>query len=197
MSDPSAPPTRTDLSPDIVEGARRRDPQAMIAVYRSLSPSIFGYLLRQTRNPTWAEDLTAEVFCEVIEAVDRFEGTPGGFRAWIFRIARNTMLDHIRKESRRRHDSLDAAAAEGRLPEDAADPEADALERVERERILSLVDELSADQREVVVLRLVADLSVAEVARICDKTEGAVKALQHRAIRALATKLEQDDATGA
>ncbi len=174
----------------MVDGVRRGDSDAVITAYRVLSGPVYGYLLNQTRDPTWSQDLTADVFLQVIEGAGRFEGSPSGFRAWVFRIARNSFIDHVRKESRRRHESVEAAEEAGRLPESSADPAHEALSRVETDRIIEIMEDLSSEQREVLLLRLVADLPIAEVAEIVGKTPGAVKALQHRALRSLETRLE-------
>lgn len=188
---PSVPPGT--LTPEIVAGAQRRDGDAIVALYRALSPAVYGYLVHQTRDESWAEDLTAEVFLEVLRAVERFVGTPEGLRAWVFRIAHNTLIDHFRKQSRRRHDSIEELIETDGLPASQAveDPEAQAMSHLERERILAFVYELPADQRDVVLLRLVADLPISEVASLLDKSPGAVKALQHRAIRALAKRIQR------
>lgn len=177
------------ISVDTVDAARRRDPDAIVTVYRALSSAVYTYLLRQVRNPTAAEDLTAEVFCEVLAAIERFEGTPERLRAWVFRIARNTLIDHVRKESRRRHESIDEVAEVADLVEFRVDPEAETLALLEREQIIRMVRELPPDQRDVVLLRLVADLPLADVAYLLHKSVGAVKALQHRALRRLGRAL--------
>ncbi|HVE92704.1 MAG TPA: RNA polymerase sigma factor [Actinomycetota bacterium] len=178
------------LTTEAVAAACRGDSDGIVAVYRALSDPIYAYLLRNTRNEAWAADLTADVFLDVIESAHKFKGTPDNFRGWVFRIARNTMLDHFRKQSRRRHDQLEQAADSGHLPAAAADTESEALEHVERARILEVVEGLSPDQRDVVMLRLVADLPIAEVAEILGKKEGAVKALQHRAMATMARRLK-------
>jgi RNA polymerase sigma-70 factor (ECF subfamily) len=177
------------LTPTVIDDARRRDPDAIVAIYRTFSSPVYAYLMRQTRNPAWAEDLTGEVFLEVLGAIDRFDGSADGLKAWVFRIARNTLIDHFRKESRRRHESIDAAPELVDVAELRIDPEAEALSNVERDRIIGFVDDLPPDQREVVMLRIVADLPIAEVADIVGKTQGAVKALQHRAVRGLARRM--------
>lgn len=187
---PDHAPERQELSQEVVDGVRRGDSDAVVTAYRVLSGPVYGYLLNQSRDPVWAQDLTADVFLEVMEGASRFQGPPSGFRAWVFRIARNSFIDHVRKESRRRHESVEAAEEAGRLPESSADPERDALSHVETERILEVMEDLSPDQREVLLLRLVADLPIAEVAEIVGKTPGAVKALQHRALRSLENRLE-------
>lgn len=182
-----------DITDSHVSGLRAGDPDAVVAVYRALSGPVYGYLLRRMGDPEAAQDVTAEVFTEVLEGADAFEGPPSGLRAWIFRIARNRMVDHYRRESYRRHSSVEEMAEAGRLPEAADDPEAETMGVLERERILALTEDLTADQREVILLRLVADLPVAEVAELMDRTPGAVKVLQHRALRALAERLEEGD----
>jgi trehalose-phosphatase len=108
MAQPS--PSEQDLTEAVIHQLRERDPDAVEIVYRSLATPLYGYLLRQSRDAPTAQDLVADVFVDVIEGAHRFEGTVQGFRAWVFRIARNRMLDHFRKASKRQHDSLDAAA---------------------------------------------------------------------------------------
>lgn len=191
MHPPAMGPNPDEITDAHVHGLRTGDPDATVAVYRALSGPVYGYLLRRMGDPEAAQDVTAETFTEVLEGADAFEGPPVGLRAWIFRIARNRMVDHYRRESYRRHASVEDMAEAGRLPEAADDPESDAIGRMEQERILALTEELTPDQREVILLRLVADLPVAEVAELMDRTPGAVKVLQHRALRSLADKLEE------
>lgn len=188
----SSPTPSVPIDPTVVEALTRGDPDAIVEVYRAMAPAVRSYLLRQTRDATWADDLTAEVFLEVMRSVERFSGTPEGLRAWVFRIARNRVVDHFRRESHRRHDPLD------RMPEGAepaelhVDPESVAVSNVERERLLAIVDELPADQRDVIMLRVIGDLPIAEVASILGKSAGAVKSLQHRALRSLARRIGRE-----
>lgn len=188
---PPMGPNLHEITDAHIHGLRAGDPDATVAVYRALSGPVYGYLVNRMGDAEAAQDVTAEVFTEVLEGADTFEGPPAGLRAWVFRIARNRMVDHYRRESYRRHPSLDEMAEAGRLPEAVDDPESETLGRMERERILALTEELTSDQREVVLLRLVAELPVAEVAELMDRTPGAVKVLQHRALRSLADKLEE------
>lgn len=196
MHPPRMGPDPHEITDAHVHGLRTGDPDAAVAVYRALSGPVYGYLLRRMGEPEAAQDVTAAVFTEVLEGADSFEGSPSGLRAWIFQIARNRMVDHYRRESYRRHPSLDEMAEAGRFPEAGDDPESETVSRMEEERILALTEELTPDQREVVLLRLVADLPVAEVAELMDRTPGAVKVLQHRALRALAAKLEGSEGGG-
>lgn len=177
------------LTPALVEAARARDPRAFEQLYRLLGPSIYGFVMNHTRNASWADDVTSETFLEAIRGIGRFEGTPEGLRAWVFRIARNCMVDVARRESRRAHAPLDDAET---IFETAPGPEQRAVASVERDELEHLVDDLPPDQREVVLYRFVADLPISDVAELVGKTEGAVKALQHRALRGLARRMNVD-----
>lgn len=177
------------LTPALVDACVRRDPEGLVDLYKALGGPVYAYLLRQTRDAHWADDLTGEVFCEVIQAIERFTGTPDRLRAWVFRIARNTLIDHIRRESRRRHESLDVNPQMAERPEFRIDAESEAMANVGLDRILGFVHQLPPDQREVILLRLVSDLPLADVAYLVDKSVGAVKALQHRALKRLAREM--------
>lgn len=136
---------------------------------------------------TEVDSVTNEVFAQVHARLDSFEGTEDGFRAWVFTIAHHRMVDERRRASRR--PPVDSAAD----VDDASwtgDAEADALDALGSARVAALLGNLSPDQREVVLLRVVADLPVAEVARATGRTQGAVKALQHRAIASLRRQLD-------
>lgn len=185
-------PRDPGVTPAVVDGVRRRDPDAVQAAYEALSGPVFSYVQRLVRDPVWAEDLTADVFLEVVRGAAGFDGDPAGFRSWVFRIAHNLYVDHVRRETRRRHQALEELEEAGTQVAGADDPADEALSAVERDRIIAAVDELPPDQREVILLRLVADLPIAETARIAGKTEGAVKSLQHRGLRSLARRLRPD-----
>lgn len=146
------------------------------AVYRELAPAVLGYLRSQrVRDP---EDVLGEVFLQVARDLvrGRFKGDGDALRRWVFSIAHNRAMDAHRKRSRDRSDAsddvVDARIVDG--PGDPVDPE-----------LVDALAALSADQREVVLLRFVADLPIEHVAKITGRTPGAVKALQHRAVENL------------
>jgi RNA polymerase sigma-70 factor (ECF subfamily) len=176
----------------IIEQARRGDPQAWAELYERFSGSIFGYLYNRLRLSEPAEDLVAKTFMEALEGIGRFQGDLSGMRAWLFSIARHNLFDHLRRESRAEITPLDDVAHEdlSRLAP-AAGPEDQAISAIERSRVLEAIGELSKDQQEVVLLRLNGGLTSKEIAEVVGKTAGAVKALQHRAMRALARSLAQ------
>ncbi|MFP5377506.1 MAG: sigma-70 family RNA polymerase sigma factor [Acidimicrobiia bacterium] len=148
-------------------------------VYRHLAPAVLGYL-RAQRAPE-PEDLLGEVFLQVARDLPRFKGDDAALRRWVFAIAHNRLLDARRRVSRR------PRLADRDVPDGPAAPPPDPLDP----DLVEALSRLTADQREVVVLRFVADLPLADVARITGRRTGAVKALQHRALEALSALLDR------
>lgn len=131
--------------------------------------------------------MVSECLLRVFGRVDDFEGDEAGFRAWCFAICRNLLIDEARHRDRR--PTLVAEPAGGcRVV--ALDDTADAaLSEIGAAELTALLATLTSDQREVIALRIVADLSIAEVAEIVEKPQGAVKALQHRALRTISKRI--------
>lgn len=173
----------------LIEGVRRRDPGAWAEIYQRLSGQVYGFFLHQVRSRDVAEDLTAGVFLEALQAADRFEGKFYDLRAWLFRIGRNNLIDHRRRKERQvaSIEETDPSELARALP--MADPEEAALSSLEQQRVVEAIQTLSPDQKEVLVLRLTGDLTSAQIAQIVGKTPGAVKALQHRGLVALTKAL--------
>ncbi|MCC5950842.1 MAG: sigma-70 family RNA polymerase sigma factor [Acidimicrobiia bacterium] len=140
--------------------------------YRRLAPAVFGYL--RARAAAEPEDLLGEVFLQVARDWRRFKGDDEDLRRWVFTIARNRAIDEGRRRQRR-------PQLGGSLPEVAAPPADPPFEPALRRALEELTDE----QREVVLLRFVGDLSIEQVADLCDRSPGAVKSLQHRALARL------------
>lgn len=151
-------------------------------VYRHLAPAVLGYL-RTQRVPD-AEDTLGEVFLHVARDLHRFTGDDDALRRWVFTIAHNRAMDAHRKAARHRStleaELIDAGAGRGD-ERTATPPPADPFDPV----LVDALATLSADQREVVVLRFVADLPLEAVAKVTGRKVGAVKALQHRALENL------------
>lgn len=148
--------------------------------YQALAPIVLGYL-RAQRAPE-PEDLLGEVFLQVARDLPRFSGDEGALRRWVFAIAHNRLLDARRRAARR------PVVSSSDLPEQAAHPVPDAIDPA----LVEALATLTPDQREVVVLRFVADLPLEDVARITRRRVGAVKALQHRGLEALTRVLGTD-----
>lgn len=171
---------------ELIERARQRDPGAWSEIYQRFSGPLYGFFLYQVRNQQTAEDLTAGVFLEALQAAARFHGDIDGMRSWLFRIGRHNLIDHVRRSRRATFETIEEASEQElarSVP--AEDPEESALSRLSRQRVMTAIDGLSLDQREVILLRLSGGLSSPEIAQIVGKTTGAVKALQHRAMAAL------------
>jgi RNA polymerase sigma-70 factor (ECF subfamily) len=148
-------------------------------VYRQLAPAVLGYL-RGQRVPE-PDDLLGEVFVQVARSLPRYRGDGDeDLRRWVFTIARNRVIDDSRRRSRRaRLSALDPTPEAGRPAEDPFDPD-----------LLRAMRVLTPEQREVVALRFIADLSLEDVARITGRTTGAVKAMQARGLANLARVLD-------
>src|SRR4051794_24910681 len=164
-----------------LERARAGDPRGFHALFRSLGPSVVGYLrARKVDDP---DGIANDVFVCAFRGIDRFDGRADQFRSWLFTIAHNAAIDNARARRRRPAPVSLAATPE---PTSAPDPVAEAVDgRLGNARVDALLDLLSPDQREVLLLRIVADLSVAETAALVGKGEEAVKALQRRGLAAL------------
>jgi RNA polymerase sigma-70 factor, ECF subfamily len=187
--------SRVGLTAADLVGARRREPAAVTRLYSAYAPALFRFFVAAVGDRPTAEDLTGDVFKGAIEGLPRFHGPVQALGGWLFRIARHDLADHRRRQARNRiqplEDLLEEAAAAG-----ATDPEELALARLEGDRVLAALRRLTPDQREVLVLRLVADLPASEVAGILHKSTEAVKALQHRGLASLARLLGVPNDTG-
>ncbi len=162
---------------------------AFTRLYESLAPVVAGYLRASgARDP---EDLTSEVFLAVFSRLGPFTGTEAQFRSWVFTIAHHRMVDERRAMARRPHViSLESSGAEDTHPT-VGSAEGDALRAMGSEGVVRMLDDLAPDQRDVLALRLVADLTVEQVAAALDKSPGAIKALQRRALGSLRRKLSE------
>jgi RNA polymerase sigma-70 factor (ECF subfamily) len=152
--------------------------------YRALAPAVLGYF--RSHHVDQPEDLVGEVFVSVARNFRQFRGDADDFRGWVFAIAHRRRVDHTRRWRVRRR-VVTADPPEYGRTDDRSDLDVD---------LLAALDELTPSQREVVVLRFVADLSLEEVARIVHRRVGAVKALQARALAQLAGRLGEDESAG-
>jgi RNA polymerase sigma factor (sigma-70 family) len=156
-------------------------------LYRSLAPAVAGYL--RVQGAAEPDDLTSEVFERAFLKLSGFSGSEAQFRSWVFTIAHNRLTDERRRLGRR------PQRADGEVPETVAadtDVEAEAARRLATERVRRLCDGLAPDQRDVLLLRMLADLTVEDIAVALGKSPGAVKALQRRALATLRRQLERD-----
>ena len=142
-------------------------------VYRTLAPAVRGYLRGQ--GVPEPDDVLSEVFLQVARSLHRFRGGDEDLRRWVFTIARNRAIDDRRRRARR------PAPAAGAVPDSPAPSASEPLDP----QLVAALGQLTPDQREVVLLRFVADLPLGEVARITRRSAGAVKSIQHRGLAQL------------
>jgi RNA polymerase sigma-70 factor (ECF subfamily) len=165
----------------VLAAAQRGEDRAVAELYRDLHPRLARYL--RARAPSAAEDLEGEIWLAIAEGIAGFSGGEEAFRAWVFLIARRRLADLRRTAVRRA--ALAVPTAESESP-DHEGPEAIVLERMSARDAAALITAtLSHDQAEVILLRVLADLSVAEVAKLLGKRPEAIRLLQHRGLRNL------------
>lgn len=181
--------TEQPFNDEVAAGVRRGDPDALTEVYRVLSGPLTAYLRSQVRDAQLAEDLATETFLKLVRGCRRLEGGPFQIRSWLYRVAQRNVIDHLRARSRRPDEELTDLPPEELTA--AGDP-ADAVEdRDTLDRIRAALEQLSPDQAEVLRLRLISGLSAPETAAVIGKTEGAVRALQHRGVATLARHIRR------
>jgi RNA polymerase sigma-70 factor (ECF subfamily) len=178
---------RTGLPFDDVLGAAQAGAAwAFEVLYRDLSPAVTGYLrLHGAAEP---DDLASETFLGVFTGLSGFSGDEAALRAWVFTIAHRRLVDDWRRRSRRPQVADDAADLAGHLGGDVED---DVLVRIGAETVQHLCGLLPDDQRAVLLLRILADLTIEQIAEAIGRSVASVKALQRRGLRALRAELEK------
>jgi len=171
----------------VLAAARAGEGWAFERLFAWLGRAVAAYLRGAgTEDPDGSAN---DVFLRAFTSLDRFDGNEDRFRSWVFTIAHHLVIDERRRSARRpRRTSLDAAGPElGPVTNDSAE---EALVSLGDDRVRRLLAGLAPDQRDVVLLRVVSDLSIEDTAAALGKRAGAVKALQHRAMRTLRKQLE-------
>lgn len=171
----------------LVDEARSADAWAFGQLFDHYHLPIYRYVVSRVHSPADAEDLTQLVFVKALEALPRYEQRGVPFGGWLFRLARNTIIDHAR--TRHDHAELDAAADRAT---DEAGPEAATLLRQDLDAVARALAGLTDEQRETIELRFFAGLSAREAAEAMGKQEGTVRGLQFRAIASLRRSLGLD-----
>ena len=172
-----------DLLSEAIGRAQGGDPRGFEVLFRALGGSVAGYLRARSVNDP--EGVANEVFLRAFRTIHTFQGDAQRFRSWVFTIAHHTAVDDIRFRQRRVREAPLSWA-----PETAAgDVEAEVIATLAYERVHALLSGLSAAQRDVLVLRVVSELSLAETADVLGKSYEAVKGLQRRGLSVLRAEL--------
>jgi RNA polymerase sigma-70 factor (ECF subfamily) len=167
----------------LVSAAQQGDGEAFGELYDRYVETVYRYIFFRLNDRALAEDFTSETFLRALRRIDGIAYQGRDIGAWFITIARNIVLDHVKSARNRLEITTGELLDNG---DRAPSTETAVLGSLVTEDLLRAVNRLNADQRECVVLRFVHDLSVAETARIMGRNEGAIKALQHRAVRKLA-----------
>jgi RNA polymerase sigma factor (sigma-70 family) len=165
-----------DSFDSVLSAARAGADWAWERIYADLAGSVIGYL--RAHGAADPEDVAGEAFLQVVRDLSRFSGDERDFRAWVFTIVHRRLLDERRRLSRRPSVPLDE-------PHDVrgGDVTEDAWTGLDRRQVVDLLAELPPDQRSVLLLRILGDLTIEEIARAVGKRPGAVKALQRRGLK--------------
>ncbi len=165
----------------LVNRAQHGDPGSVGALYEAFRLSIYRYMFYRTGDAQTADDLTSEVFLRMIRGLAGYRQQEVSFQAWLFQIAHNLLTDHYRKMSVRNHISLEEQEMTMQEPKESAHTDR-SLNSVTLRQALN---RLNSEQRDVIVLRFVAGMPIAEVAQALNKSEDAIKGLQRRALAEL------------
>jgi len=171
----------------LVAEARDGDAWAFGLIFDHYHEAIYRYIASRVQRPTDAEDLTQHVFVKALEALPRYEARGVPFGGWLFRLARNAVIDHVRT----RHDHAELDAVVGWVHGDAG-PDEIAAVRQELDAVGAALAALTDEQREAIELRFFAGLSAREAAEAMGKQEGTIRGLQFRAIAAMRRELGID-----
>lgn len=173
-------PGDSDVFAGVLAAACADAPWAYERLFTTYAPRVKAYV--QTSGAVEPDEITNDVFLAAFQSLGNFEGDEPGFRSWLFTIARRRVIDEHRKRSRR----VVTVAAENTAEMDDAggDVESEALANITSQWVRDVLNQLSEDQRDVLLLRMVADCSIDQIAGILGKRPGAVKALQRRGLAA-------------
>ncbi|MEE8470493.1 MAG: sigma-70 family RNA polymerase sigma factor [Dehalococcoidia bacterium] len=166
---------------------RRRNEAALAALYDEYYDKIARYVFVRVGNRAEAEDIAGEVFLKALESLDSYKERGVPMQSWLFKIAHNLAVDHLRKMSKRKTIPVDAVQVVDEL-----DPQALAETHIEFARVTTVLEQLTPAQRQVVQLRFFGELSSEEIARVMRKSGGAVRELQSAAIKSLRKLLDEE-----
>ena len=194
VTDSEVPPpgdTEVALSLLLVQRAQAGDAAAFGALYDRYVGMVYRYVSYRVASRQLAEDLTSETFLRALRRLGSFEWQGRDVGAWFVTIARNLVADHYKSARYRLELTTDDVCASGPVPVEEG-PERQVLAGLQSDVLLAAVRRLGPEQQECIALRFLQGMSVAETAQVMGKNDGAVKALQHRAVRALGRLLPPD-----
>jgi len=178
--------------PVILDGAASGDAASIEVIYRDTVPLVRGYLAAQGAPDL--DDVVSDVYVSMMGSIQRFEGDEHSFRSWLLTIAHRRLTDVYRRAGRRKEDPSPFGGGPGEVDViDITDIEGVAISRLRTSGVMEAIDLLTDDQRAVLLLRVVADLPIRDIATVVGKPETAVKALLRRALQSLDRTLNEGE----
>ena len=185
-------PLNEQSEEQLLTAAMTFDEAALGELYDRYETKIYTYIYRRIGDEPAAEDLTSQVFMRMLQAIREDKAWHSSFSGWLYRIAHNLVIDHYRQRARHTQVSIDDNPT---LSDDNDNPVENVAAQMEAEQIRFAMRQLTEEQSEVLSLRFLEGYSIQEVALMMDKTEGAIKALQYRAVATLRQLLEYSQAS--
>jgi RNA polymerase sigma-70 factor (ECF subfamily) len=171
----------------LIAQAQAGDKAAVSTLYEAYAQPIFRYISYRVESDMIAEDLTAEVFLRMVEGLPRYRDMGAPFGAWLYRIAATQIANHYRQK---RHTAPEPISE--MEPSDDTDPFGKTAKHIEQEQLRQALSALSEDYQTLLILRFVQQLPHSEVATIMNKSDSAIRVMQHRALQALGKELGAD-----
>jgi RNA polymerase sigma-70 factor (ECF subfamily) len=171
----------------LLRRVKQYDEEALEAIYDEYAPLVYSYIYRRVGDAMLAESLVGEVFARVLSAIRSQRAWRKSFRGWLYRIAHNLVVDQYRRQPDDLLELEEGRLVGGREPADVL------REKASRERLLAAVQELTAGQQQVLVLRFGEGLTAREVAKVMGRSVSAVESLQHRGLEALRRRLGEGE----
>ena len=173
----------------LLASAAAFDETALGELYDRYESRIYSYIFRRTGDATLAEDLTAQVFLKMLEAIRSSKAWHSSFSGWLYRIAHNAVIDYYRQRDRQQLVQLEDAVSVVAIDHN---PVVIAETNMDANRLRAAIARLTEEQADVIGLRFLEGYSISEVAIMMDKTEGSIKALQYRAVATLRQLLQHE-----
>jgi RNA polymerase sigma-70 factor (ECF subfamily) len=167
--------------------AQQGDADAFAELYRANVQAIYRYIYHRVHDTHLAEDLTGDVFTKALEGLARYQEKGRPFIAWLYRIAHARVIDHYRRVDRRPSESDVEAEPIAVTP----NMDSGLVQQQVGEMLKTVIDDLTDEQQQVIILRFIEGYRIDKVAQMMGKSPNAIKALQHRALRSLANRLDR------
>jgi RNA polymerase sigma-70 factor (ECF subfamily) len=171
----------------LLQAARGGDRDAFAMLYRANVQTIYRYIAYRVNDTQLAEDLTGDVFIRALQSMASYKDQGKPFKAWLYRIAHARVVDHYRRTDRRPNQS----DIEDEPLATHHDMDGNMMRKQAASALKLAIAELTIEQQQVIILRFIEGYKIDDVAQMVNKKSNAVKALQHRALKAMASKLER------